>query len=526
MPDPDTQFDVAIVGGGLAGLTLALHLERESPGLSIIVLERDRLPPPIAAHKVGESTVEIGAHYLSHTLGLASLLERTQLRKFGLRYFFGSGQHNDLAKADELGPSNFLPTVSYQLDRGRLERDLAEILSKRGVVVQDRCNVKQATVSANGSVHELHVVRREQPETIRCRWIIDAAARSRFLKRQLNIGKSSHHRICAAWFRLDVPLEVDDWSECRTWKARCNSVPRRLSTNHLMGTGYWVWTIPLAGDKTSVGLVADPDFHPLSSFNSFDKLLGWSAKFQPLFASRVAEVKGSLMDFKYMNNLSQDSHQVWSENRWALTGVSGVFADPFYSPGTDFIAIGNTFICDLIRRERAGSSIDVHVAIYQKLYQSFYESTMSLFEKQYAGFGDTRLIVIKSTWDYAYYWSVLAWLFFRELMTDIAFLKSVQPALVRVQALNATVQLEFRKRASENRSDCGKSRFFDLLVIPVLVDVVTALTRPGSNPDLELGENCRRLESLAPLLLSLLAESEAGDIHDCSLLGDLRRRLS
>jgi hypothetical protein len=166
------------------------------------------------------------------------------------------------------------------------------------------------------------------------------------------------------------------------------------------------------------------------------------------------------------------------------------------------------------------------VAIYQKLYQSFFESTMSLFEKQYAGFGDTRLMVIKSTWDFAYYWSVLAWLFFRELMTDIAFLKSVQPALLRAQALNATVQLEFRKRASENRSDCGKSRFFDQLAIPVLADLCAALTQPGSNAELELGENCRRLESLAPLLLSLLAKSETGDIHDCSLLGDLRRRLS
>jgi hypothetical protein len=109
-------------------------------------------------------------------------------------------------------------------------------------------------------------------------------------------------------------------------------------------------------------------------------------------------------------------------------------------------------------------------------------------------------------------------------MTDIAFLKSVQPALLRAQALNATVQLEFRKRASERHSDCGKGRYFDLLAMPVLLDLVTALTQPGSN--LELGENCRRLESLAPLLLSLLAESEAGDIHDCSLLGDLRKRLS
>jgi flavin-dependent dehydrogenase len=293
-----------------------------------------------------------------------------------------------------------------------------------------------------------------------------------------------------------------------------------------MGAGYWAWIIPLVGDRTSVGLVADPDIHPLSSFNSFDKFLGWAATFQPQFSSRVAEAKDTLMDFKYLKNLSQDCRQVWSGNRWALTGESGVFADPFYSPGTDFIAISNTFMCDLIRRERSRSNIDVHVAVYQRMYQSFFESTMSLFEKQYAGFGDTRLMVIKTTWDYAYYWSVLAWLFFRELMTDIAFVKSVQPDLLRTQALNVTVQLEFRKRASENRSDCGKSRFFDQLAIPVIAELSAALLQPDSNPEIELGENCRRLEGLAPLLLSLLAESETGDIHDCSLLGDLRRRLS
>jgi 2-polyprenyl-6-methoxyphenol hydroxylase-like FAD-dependent oxidoreductase len=56
------DYDVAIIGGGLAGLTLAAQLQQENEDLSIAVLERSTLPPPAAAHKVGESTVEIGAH--------------------------------------------------------------------------------------------------------------------------------------------------------------------------------------------------------------------------------------------------------------------------------------------------------------------------------------------------------------------------------------------------------------------------------------------------------------------------------
>jgi 2-polyprenyl-6-methoxyphenol hydroxylase-like FAD-dependent oxidoreductase len=138
MRELSSDYDVAIVGAGLAGLTLALQLQQDSPGLSIAVLERDSLPPPIAAHKVGESTVEIGAHYLAHTLGFDQLLDDTQLRKFGLRLFFGSGMHSDLSKADELGPSRLLPALSYQIDRGKLEADLAEILQRWSMPVRAR----------------------------------------------------------------------------------------------------------------------------------------------------------------------------------------------------------------------------------------------------------------------------------------------------------------------------------------------------------------------------------------------------
>src|SRR5210317_390609 len=130
MGSPASRYDVAIIGGGLAGLTLALQLKQQSPELEIVILERSVLPPPAAAHKVGESTVEIGAHYFAHTLGLEQLLETTQLRKFGFRLFFGSGNHDDLSKADELGASDFLKAGSYQIDRGQLENDLAGIVKE------------------------------------------------------------------------------------------------------------------------------------------------------------------------------------------------------------------------------------------------------------------------------------------------------------------------------------------------------------------------------------------------------------
>ena len=72
------EVDVAILGGGLAGLSLALQLRRRFSDLKIMVIERRRHPVPEAAHKVGESTVEIAAFYFDEVLGLAGHLNERQ----------------------------------------------------------------------------------------------------------------------------------------------------------------------------------------------------------------------------------------------------------------------------------------------------------------------------------------------------------------------------------------------------------------------------------------------------------------
>ena len=113
----ETMHDVLILGGGLAGLTLSMQLKQAMPGLDVRVAERRSHPAPAAAHKIGESSVEIGAHYFSQTLGLKKHLDEAHLRKFGFRFFFSEGE-TDLSQATELGASRFLSTPSWQIDRG------------------------------------------------------------------------------------------------------------------------------------------------------------------------------------------------------------------------------------------------------------------------------------------------------------------------------------------------------------------------------------------------------------------------
>src|SRR5947207_11532840 len=103
------QYDVAILGGGQAGLTLAVQLKKARPATRILVIERQKHPVPEAAHKVGESTVEIAAHYLRDVLGLHEHLQKQQLRKFGLRMFFSCDTNSDIARRVELGSTVFPP---------------------------------------------------------------------------------------------------------------------------------------------------------------------------------------------------------------------------------------------------------------------------------------------------------------------------------------------------------------------------------------------------------------------------------
>ncbi len=449
----ERREEIVILGGGLAGLTLSLQLRQRLPQVGITVLEKRRHPVPLAAHKVGESSVEIAANYFDTVLGLEEHMTRNQLKKFGFRFFFSEGR-DDIDGVTELGASRYLPTTSYQIDRGVFENYLAERATAAGIRFVDGCTVRDITIGSGREPHQVACSRDPSgPERLAARWLVDASGRAGLLKRKFGLAEANAHDCNAAWFRIATQLPVDDWSDSAAWRNQCNPRARWLSTNHMVGEGYWVWLIPLSSGSHSVGIVAAEKYHPFETINSFERSMSWLHKFQPRVAREVEERRGLLQDFIAFRRFSYGCRQVYSGDRWAITGEAGLFLDPFYSPGGDFIAISNTYVTDLIARELDGEPGGPRARIYEQYFKSFYESMLTIYTDQYGIFGNPRVLPVKVLWDYTYYWGVLCQIFYQRKLTDLAALTALRPELTGAMALNAAMQLFMRQWSEVSRRD-------------------------------------------------------------------------
>lgn len=469
--------DVIILGGGLAGLCLARQLMRKQPELQVIVLEKRSFPMPEAAHKVGESTVEIAAHYLENMLGLGPHIHQHQLPKFGLRFFFNKPEHERLSQGTELGLAYRFRTPSYQLDRGRLENYLAET-GNGAFELQD--GAKVLSVDEPGDLYQVRYKKDGVEKEIQGRWLVDAGGRAAILKKKFDLAEPVGHQVNAVWFRINETIAVDDWESWPPFKGDAQLADRRgLSTNHLMGEGFWVWLIPLASGATSVGIVADPRIHPLSQFNRIDKALDWLDQNVPICGRQIRPLSDKVMDFLALKHFSHGCKQVFSGRRWALTGEAGVFPDPFYSPGSDFIGIANTMITQLITDGNEGEALNRQAESYENLYQALFSNTLNIYQNQYPLFGNAQVMPFKIIWDYAVYWSFPAFAFIQGRLTELAQAGDRNPIIDEIGALNARMQRFFRKWHAAGQAEMPRA-FLDQYQIPLLRQLNHNLLEPFS----------------------------------------------
>ncbi|OAN40717.1 NAD(P)/FAD-dependent oxidoreductase [Mycolicibacterium iranicum] len=507
---PTADHDVSIVGGGTAALTLALEIRAARPATRVQIIEPNTHPIPEVTHTVGESTVEVSAHYLRDRIGLADHLSTAQIRKMGLRMFFSNNGNTDIARRMELGGSSFVPQVTYQIDRGRLENELYQRCRSAGI--QLVCGrVRNVALGADGSAHTISYQSGDTLTETTTRWVVDASGRNRLLPRQLDLRKSNGHHCNAAWLRVATEIDVNRWSDDEGFHSRLVEGDRAMSTNHLMGEGYWVWLIRLASGATSVGIVADPAFHPFDGFNTLEKALAWLRQHEPQCADVLEQHRDAIQDFRVMKKYSHGVTKMYDgAARWCLTGDAGVFLDPLYSSGLDLVAIGNGLITDMIIRELDGEDVVARSQISDTLFRSLTDMWLAIYQDQYLLMGVPSVMTAKVVWDVAFYWGFIGLLYRNNRFVRIADDPEFVPYLQGLIDLSNRVQSFLREWASVE-TGVATAPFVDLYApLNFMVTLHTAMIDPSPAFDEQFDANARLLRQLAGQLVeTIVAEKSA-----------------
>lgn len=469
--DLRVEYDVIICGTGIAGLTLARQITREIPDASLLLIEGLGDKSRSGAIQVGESTIETSANYLANVVGLRDYLEEAHYHKWGFRFFFGNG-HMPFQDRPELGTGHASPLNSYQLDRALLETDVKRMNTEMGIPMLEESKVEDIKLGDQHELHEITVFEKRTGQHIRlkCRWVIDAMGRRRFIQRKLGMAQPHNLLHSASWFRLPGRIDVTDLvpTSERVWHDRVEGGNRYYSTNHLMDDGRWVWLIPLASGNTSIGIVAREDFFPFTEYNTFEKALEWLHTHEPLLWQRIHEIEP--VDFQCLRHYSYSAKSVYSLDRWACTGDAAVFSDPFLSPGIDQAGFGNTLIVEMLKTERTQKLTASMIENFNATFLGFHNSTTWITQPAYAYYGDGLVCGAKLLWDIMRGFSLNASARFNNTYLDEATMVALRPILSRLFTLTVRMEKLFKDWAALSKKKyCYK--FINYFSVPGVLDI-------------------------------------------------------
>lgn len=320
MADVSPAYDVAIIGGGLAGAATAIRLLQRRPALRVVLVDRARRAP---ASALGEALPEVAAFFLGRVLGLGAHLNECHYTRQGSRFWFANG---DPAQAfdtcSEIGSKYLARLPTFLVDRTVLDAELRRRAAELGAEIR--------RPAAARSVVQGRVLLQSGDE-LSARWVVDAAG-----------GAPPPHVRGSRW------RGVKDWDSAAlrrrypAWAAATFGM-RNPAINYLTGDGWWSGWTPLRGGEVSIRTVWDP------------RLAEVSGDLKTFLAARHPVAQEMLADAEMIEGsagASEPRALETSDGSVICVGGAAGYVDPLYGRHLDWTARTVMAAADFILGER------------------------------------------------------------------------------------------------------------------------------------------------------------------------------
>jgi flavin-dependent dehydrogenase len=308
-----TDLDVAVIGGGPAGATVAKLVA--GAGRTVRLFERERFP----RYHVGESLIPETFGVLGR-LGMLDKLRGSRfVEKRSVQFVSEQGRLSEPFYFADYKPGESSRT--WQVTRDEFDRMMLDNAREHGAEVHEGARVLEVLFEGSRATGVRVVDEAGREELVRARVVVDAAGQSGLIQDRLGLRQ---------WDPVLKKAAI--WTY---WKGAVRDTGRDAGATIVMqteGKRGWFWFIPLADDVVSVGVVAPFDWLFKERATKDPEAIYFEEVARcPGVQPRIAAAERS-GPFRVAKEYSYRSRQLAGDG-WLLVGDAYGFLDPLYSSG-------------------------------------------------------------------------------------------------------------------------------------------------------------------------------------------------
>ena len=357
------QVDVLIIGAGPSGTSAAALIQKS--GFNVAVVEKEKFPRFV----IGESLLPRCMDLLKEACLLEAVQKQQYIVKRAAAFLRGSDVCNFTFSEQFTNGWDY----TYQVPRDHFDHTLAETVEQMGVKILWENTVKEVQFTGSGPLTTVSGKNGEK-SVIVSRFVLDASGYGRVLPRLLDLDQPS-----------DLPVRESLFTHV-TGDSRPQGPEEGTIWICMLPDNAWLWIIPFSNGRTSVGVVAEPDF-----FNRLpggpDEKLRAAFEMEENSAERLAKVD-FVLPAKQIKGYSISVKQLFGDG-YALLGNATEFLDPVFSSGVTLALESANCCAKVLIKQLKGESVD-----WQKEYADYLMAGVDTFRTYVNAWYDGRLPTI------------------------------------------------------------------------------------------------------------------------------------